>query len=424
MEILCRDNSLFSNSNYICLRPSLIKCIGVSFVALGILLGNILYDFLGKGINYANLFMALGVLFIIDYKNLFSFKFPSFKKIMLFPLFLQIYILLAFLLSDSTKIASMDSKFTDLFYILFIILLIIALSSNEKNLCWDNAIYPLFYISTIIVFLAVFKIISTNDYNFSNRFVFESGGDPLTFGIGLSICLISFLLIKPRIFFEKILKLCDLIFLVICEMAFQSRTGLLACTIVLIFYIFILIRLNNMNKLKIIKILLILFFVILIICIIVSNNPFLKSIFENLFNFAKRGLFTFFGDSSNGVDASAAERIIYRKRAFEIINSSNFFELLFGNGYMTMYVDIPILQAFLDLGFIGFLLYFSVVIFYPLYNIISYKKYKNIKTKNKNQWLIFSFMAFLAISKQLSSALPYGHDVYWGSVFCIYFCSI
>ena len=41
-----------------------------------------------------------------------------------------------------------------------------------------------------------------------------------------------------------------------------------------------------------------------------------------------------------------------REWAFDYIENFNFFEFPFGAGYMTRWLDIPILQSFLDMGII------------------------------------------------------------------------
>lgn len=134
-----------------------------------------------------------------------------------------------------------------------------------------------------------------------------------------------------------------------------------------------------------------------------------------------RGVLTLYGNYSMGIDESASTRVYTQKAALDLIlNESNPLKILFGHGYMTMYVDVPLLQALLDFGCIGWVLYAYIVIFNPIRTILSREKIERA-SENKDyclQYMAFSLLAVTAIGKQLSSALPYGHDVYLGAILC------
>ena len=85
-----------------------------------------------------------------------------------------------------------------------------------------------------------------------------------------------------------------------------------------------------------------------------------------------------------------------------------------------MYVDVPILQALLDFGIIGWILYVYTIVVYPV--CVAFNKTKLYMASKcgeyYNQYLIVILWSITAIGKQLSSALPYGHDVYLGAILC------
>ena len=395
---------------------------GIAFVIFGVLLGNTLYEFVGKSIDLVNLFMLLGILLIIDYNRLLHFSFPRLTRRTLLLYLLQLYILFIFIFYRHAFAAG---NFTsDIAYILFAMALITAMASIPHRLKWTKAINVTFVLSTVIVFMITYVLFTSGDL-FNGRFKFSSGADPLQMGMGLTSCFAIFLLYECKNLFGKILRMIDIAFLIIAEFAFSCRTAIFICIIMLLLYYIQLFRINLKAKKPLSKVIFKLLLAILTFFItffIVYNFvPGIKNVIDSMSNYMLRGVFTLYGNTSLGADESALTRVYTQRVALDTIwNETNPLKVLFGHGYMTMYVDVPVLQAMLDFGLIGWLLYVYIVILNPIMAILSKSKIK-LASKDKNyclQYLAFTLLAVTAIGKQLSSALPYGHDVYLGAILC------
>lgn len=395
---------------------------GIAFVVFGVLLGNTLYEFVGKSVDLVNMFMFLGVLLIIDYDRLFRLNLPGLSKKTLLLYAFQLYILFIFLFYRHSFAAG--SFTSDIAYILFTLALTTALASNSKYRRWTKTIKVSFIVSTIIIFLIVY-VLFTGDNLFVGRFRFSSGADPLQMGFGLTSCFAVFLLYDCKSIFGKIIRMIDIAFLIIAECAFSCRTAIFTCFIMLILYFVQLIRINLSAQKSLSKIVMNLFLALLaffITFVIVYNLvPGIKNVIDNMGNYMLRGIYTLYGNNSFGIDESASTRVYTQSLSLDIIwNEANPFKILFGHGYMTLYVDVPILQAMLDFGIVGGLLYTYIVVLNPILTILSKSKIK-LASKDENyrlQYLAFTLLALTAIGKQLTAALPYGHDVYLGAILC------
>ena len=395
---------------------------GIAFVIFGVLLGNTLYEFVGKSIDLVNLFMLLGILLIIDYNRLLHLSLPRLTRRTLLLYLLQFYILFIFIFYRHAFAAG--NFISDIAYILFAMALITAMASNPHRLKWTKAINVTFVLSTVIVFMIAYVLFTSGDL-FNGRFKFSSGADPLQMGMGLTSCFAVFLLYECKSLFGKILRMIDIAFLIIAEFAFSCRTAIFICVIMLLLYYVQIFRINLKARKPLSKIVFKLLLAILTFFItffIVYNFvPGIKSVIDNMSDYMLRGVFTLYGNNSLGADESALTRVYTQRVALDTIwNETNPLKMLFGHGYMTMYVDVPVLQAMLDFGLIGWLLYVYIVILNPIMAILSKSKIK-LASKDKSyclQYLAFTLLAVTAIGKQLSSALPCGHDVYLGAILC------
>jgi hypothetical protein len=114
---------------------------------------------------------------------------------------------------------------------------------------------------------------------------------------------------------------------------------------------------------------------------------------EQAYDFLLRALNTGLGinNSATQQDASALNRVQNINFINKII-SRDWFDFIFGKGYKFWYVDIPALEAFVNFGILGVLL-FCVFNLFILYYIIL-----GIKTKNVFQNFISLFYINLFVS--------------------------
>ena len=142
---------------------------GIAFVIFGVLLGNTIYEFFGRGIDLVNLFMLLGVVLIIDYNRLLHLQLPGLKKKTLILYAFQFFILFLFVFFRH-ELAT-GSVSADMAYIFFAIALITAMASNSSFLRWTKVIKISFFLSTGIL-LVITYVLFTNGNVFNGRFRF------------------------------------------------------------------------------------------------------------------------------------------------------------------------------------------------------------------------------------------------------------
>lgn len=394
---------------------------GVALVVFGVLLGNTLYEFLGKNINFVNLSMMAGTLLVVDYRRLLRLKMPGLKKAL--PLYgFQFYLLFIFVFFRHLYFT--ESWTSDLAYIIFAIAFITALASNPSHLDWNKILGISFYLASGIVFLIGFVLLKSGNV-FNGRFRFSSGAEPLQMGLGLTSCFAVFLAFEGKTVFDKLLKFADLALLFVEEFAFLCRTAIFICGIMLLVYVILRLRIDflvyrnfiiSMRKMAFQILVMFCIFAIVYFCV-----PGMKDVVNNIQNYMLRGILTLYENNSLGSDESALTRVYTQHMAWSLIlNERNPLKILFGHGYMTMYVDVPILQALLDFGIVGWIAYTYIIIIKPMRAAFNGTKLQ-IALENKKYWyqyITVILWSITAIGKQLSSALPYGHDVYLGAILC------
>lgn len=69
--------------------------------------------------------------------------------------------------------------------------------------------------------------------------------------------------------------------------------------------------------------------------------------------------------TGHGLTNSTDMRIDNRDQAFNMIANFDILEYMLGKGFMTFWFDMPLIQSYLDMGVIGFLLFFSYTVILP-----------------------------------------------------------
>lgn len=105
------------------------------------------------------------------------------------------------------------------------------------------------------------------------------------------------------------------------------------------------------------------------------------------------------GTSTSG--PSARMRYYATLWALNYINTKfTLWNLIFGAGFMTRWLDVPILQSFLDMGLIGLIGYSFFILFLPLRYLFAYAR--------RNPQILFGCMLALAnVISTFNSGHPY-----------------
>lgn len=112
-------------------------------------------------------------------------------------------------------------------------------------------------------------------------------------------------------------------------------------------------------------------------------------------------------DMINGTDSteaanSATIRYMARQDAWSTISGFSLFEYVFGKGYMTQWIDAPILQSYLDMGIMG-LVFFGFFILYLPFKVLFLEKY------HTPELLWAALNASYGMIACFNSGHPYGH---------------
>ena len=373
---------------------------GIGMSLISIPLGMIVKIILGNML-FGNLLMAVGLVLMFPYHRIKEgIKLNLLTGVLLFIILAFIY----YFLSD----------FDEPVYLIYIgVSLIfsmgISLSKYEVDFSFDKTILFIWLFSLVTVLGGLYCFASGTLTIFSGMFDFNEEGDAIYDGLTMgSVCITQmissfYFISKKEISSTKRICLFLLIIIdfVVTIMAFK-RTPLLIATLVIFYYLRRLGYLSMTPK-KVFGILM----VILIAVIYVLNNNEVKEAVESIVEYTYEGISNLItgNHTGHGLTNSTDMRIDNRDQALNMIAQFDILEYMLGKGFMTFWFDMPLLQSYLDMGVIGFLLFFSYTVILPFYAVFS---------KNKKNDLVL-FCGMLAVPSaicSLTSGHPYFHSIW------------
>lgn len=373
---------------------------GIGMSLISIPLGMIVKIILGNML-FGNLLMAVGLVLMFPYHRIKEgIKLNLLTGVILFIILAFIY----YFLSD----------FDEPVYLIYIgVSLIfsmgISLSKYEVDFSFDKTILFIWLFSLVTVLGGLYCFASGTLTIFSGMFDFNEEGDAIYDGLTMgSVCITQmissfYFISKKEISSTKRICLFLLIIIdfVVTIMAFK-RTPLLIATLVIFYYLRRLGYLSITPK-KVFGILM----VILIAVIYVLNNNEVKEAVESIVEYTYEGISNLItgNHTGHGLTNSTDMRIDNRDQALNMIAQFDILEYMLGKGFMTFWFDMPLLQSYLDMGVIGFLLFFSYTVILPFYAVFS---------KNKKNDLVL-FCGMLAVPSaicSLTSGHPYFHSIW------------
>lgn len=373
---------------------------GIGMSLISIPLGMIVKIILGNML-FGNLLMAVGLVLMFPYHRIKEgIKLNLLTGVILFIILAFIY----YFLSD----------FDEPVYLIYIgVSLIfsmgISLSKYEVDFSFDKTILFIWLFSLVTVLGGLYCFASGTLTIFSGMFDFNEEGDAIYDGLTMgSVCITQmissfYFISKKEISSTKRICLFLLIIIdfIVTIMAFK-RTPLLIATLVIFYYLRRLGYLSMTPK-KVFGILM----VILIAVIYVLNNNEVKEAVESIVEYTYEGISNLItgNHTGHGLTNSTDMRIDNRDQALNMIAQFDILEYMLGKGFMTFWFDMPLLQSYLDMGVIGFLLFFSYTVILPFYAVFS---------KNKKNDLVL-FCGMLAVPSaicSLTSGHPYFHSIW------------
>lgn len=386
---------------------------GILLAICGIPISLITNEILGGlPFDLTNIIFFISLLMIPNYNNLIKCKFINLNYNMLYIIVFQIYVIILAVLSGATLF---NSGGASIIFTLYVVIFIIFIITRERDI--DLKYFTkIMWWSTGIFNLLLFYIVTNKLTNFVNISFskLHTGGDRLSISNIVFIHLLITLVYSAKTKLSKVLKY---IFCIVCiyNMVACARRGLMVGYIIGIFA-FLLYKYKGISKrIRIHQLLKSIIGVIVIIGFLFILKEFNFSIFDEIYGYIDkltRGVFTYFGSDKYGIDIAAQSRNFHFRESLELyFNNSDFLQFFLGRGYNFRQIDIPLLQAFVDMGFIMGLLYFYIQIIIPC---------KIIFIKKNNSFIFFKLYAIMMMTQNIYSGVPYGYYKYVWLVLLIY----
>lgn len=381
--------------------------IGMALAWTGVPLG-MYFNYMQPNIGWSPVIMLLSVLLIIRYDRLVAGKIARFSVILLCILSTQATMLMYGIFSGN-----MNWRYTS--FHIYAIFLIIALSSNtrENSLNYKVVLWTFIlsgYCSVLGAYYHWNGLITSQtawqlrqeDENYALEPFTASLGALVNFAAAL--CLLR---TRPKLFSWLIFTL--LLVDVYVVLWAGKRTPL----IVMIAMISLFIAKNHRYFLKK-SIFSFAFILVSSTCLYFLAPEFQLRIDQFAYN-SISGVLNMFGDFSvSDTTGSASSRYDYRIWTYNYINENfSLINYILGGGYMTQWIDNPLLQSYLDMGVVGLAAYTFLIIIYPAYLMT--------RCNSNDAFTLSLLLCIYSIISTLNSGNPYLYTKWIPVIMLAYF---
>lgn len=382
----------------------------IAFIISGTALGMYFNFFIGN-FGWNNIIMAFSILFLPNWAQLKSLKLPSFNINYGILLFFQLLCMSYLALS---KIPPELSKGQLYIFHMFVVSSIISfMSLRMSDLDLDMIVrysWLLTFSCTIFCFIScVSGIYYIENAKTHGDEGYQSILSSLTMSGACVSNIICSMILKPNNKFVIWCRFLSIVLSIVCLFLVGKRTPLLVSLLAILIYIWRTSEFKFVIKKKYIKYI---FAGIVGLGILLSNEIVWEPVWQ-LFERSFYGIHDMIYGTSKSGDA-AVMRFEVRQWAFDLIDTKfNLFNYIFGYGYMTRWLDNPVLQAYLDMGLLGFSVYLGYVIIYP--TVIMFSKI------SRNRFILFAcLLNCYNIFSAFNSGHPYGYTKWWSVIFLIF----
>lgn len=379
--------------------------IGLIILILCLPSTNLLSGFTGQNCSWlSDVLMVVGLLLILDFDTLFSFKLFLRNWKDLLCIFLLIWSI------TSSYVYGRTDASISVVYSFFSLAMAIAFSTNSEWCCKEDFVKILFYVSGILSVLCAYYLTDglTNFGQKINSVYYANTNTIIVNRVTISAlpatCLYACMAYKSKYKIDSIFKWVFVIFSLIAVVGVNKRGRVIA---IVVSYIVLLIykshEFSRLERRMFIRRLMYVVFVIVAV-IAIAHIPWVANSLGETINSVHKAIATLLGDTSNGVDSSATVRYSIRSRIFSEYSSYSFLEILFGKGYMYGYLDFPLLQAVIDGGWIFGLLFMIIHLLIPLKNLFGFPQ--------SDYELFVKLFSVNGILNLFYCGVPYGQGVY------------
>lgn len=370
--------------------------IGMALILIGVPIGMYINYFMGNTTFFSNVIMLISLILIFNFKKFLSLNFNNLGKFFYYIIVFHIFCIFYLIYSEVFDFLLMH------LCVIFLIFSLFTVDLNRINI--QRIILYTFWLSAVCSLLGLYFLskgmvvgrdaweLRQNNENYALEIFTISYAAIVNFS-----CVFYYFLKKKYLLFSFIMLFVDL---------FVVVSGGKRSPFVVMFFIFILWFMLSDKEDKI-KILSILSLFCIIISFILLNNNFLYTYLFNIIDNTLLGIQVFLGNVEvQDQTGSARFRVEFREWAYNLItNHFDIHNYIFGYGYMTKWIDNPVLHSYIDMGIYGFFSYVFIVIYYPISIYIKYGKTKEV--------LLFFTFCIYSIVTCLNSGNPYLYSKYF-----------
>lgn len=385
--------------------------VGASLSLSGVTLGMYINQLFSTGGGVGSpLLMFLSFVFLTNWKRLISLKTNVIHTPLIWLIVFQWVMIFYGVMSDEGNMTSQYLTFH-----LYIIAICLAYGSHANFDFIERIPRTLFYLSLIAAGLGAYfcslGIVSGEDAytlrNNDDNYVLEM----FTVANGALLNWFSGLTFNKKNIVEKILFVValalDLYIVVTCT----KRTPMVVMIAGTVLYLYkngLLTRDVFFKQAK--------YLLLGVIAILYAYNSFpsfqegIDSLFTRLYD----GVGVLVGaQGSQHIEDSAQSRVELRELAYYYVTTQfNFFNFIFGYGYLTAWLDAPLIEAYLDMGIIGFVAYFYFAILVPIKSMLK-------RHISKVGLLAIMFSLYTLLSA-FNSGNPYAYIKYTGACMLLF----
>ncbi|GAB3182080.1 hypothetical protein [Telluribacter humicola] len=345
-----------------------------------------------------------------------------------------LFLLLAFfyyMLPGSTG-AGTVTEFGNYFFIFAYLILIIQVPNTVK----DTLIPVIFILSLLSNFSLIYSLLVDPNWTLGMRAAItfanenaQSGGNPHAAARNAIVCIISsgVLIWQSRSLLLKTFFYFCIIFSVVIIILTQTKSTFLALILMLMFYIYANFSMRkigsaiyNFFSLKTVLIAIFIFLVANyflsryydIYAIILNYSDVLFARFYNVY-------YTITGvqiDAEATIDASSMGRVSSFELFFESIDNPQI--MLFGLGYKATFLDVPVLEALINHGLLGFLFFDGFLFFLLVYT------HKEVLRKTNIIALFVAYLYIYTIPQMVTGGRPYDITYWFSFILMVRFLGI
>lgn len=386
-------------------RKQIIFSLGVFLAMQGVNLMAICKVLIGRNLRILTpAVMLLTLLVLTDWDRVYNLRFARQSRS---KSWLLLYLFAVTVLSFFSGYDLTQPSYGFVYQLIYL-LTIMALWNQVDPIDGDMFLRMFFYLSGILCFAAMMLILinyhQTGDMYFQGLGREADGSSIITRATTGGIAILTFasvLSFQARNVVERVLRILFLLMSLFVIFVSRRRSVYMYFLVMLLYWYWYSVKGAGMrwvSRKTVIRAVLFALFMIALLAFLMSNSV-TRPIVDRGIRSLTKGIATYIGRTEDDVAAMYRHERLARVPKLIVVDS-DVLQFLLGYGYMHEWLDIPMLQAYQDLGLIGGTLFTAVAIVLPIRMMI---------TRPENNTVLFvCLISITQIIGCFTSGLPYG----------------